>query len=201
MPQAAVTDARLVVPWTARGTAVVSFDGRYVWSFRTPRDARPGPAGWQVAWPEALRTRLAGTTRVRIDGAGRTLFDAPVAFGGQSEPLLLTDRHGHRLAVDSAGHLIRVFAETGGDVRRQVVEGTRQALADLRTEGYDAHLSYGCLLGAVRDRRMIGHDSDADVAYLSAHTSPADVVRESYAMERALRRRGWKVVRMSGADL
>jgi hypothetical protein len=48
---------------------------------------------------------------------------------------------------------------------------------------------------------MIGHDSDADLAYLSSHTTPPDVIRESYQMERALRRRGWRVIRMSGADL
>ena len=48
---------------------------------------------------------------------------------------------------------------------------------------------------------MIGHDSDTDLAYLSRHTHPADIVRESYRMERELRTLGWKVVRMSGADL
>ena len=33
------------------------------------------------------------------------------------------------------------------------------------------------------------------------HTSPADVVRESFRIEREMRELGWKVVRMSGADL
>lgn len=146
-------------------------------------------------------TRLSGTTRVRLERDGATLFDSTVAFGGLLEPLVLQDRHGHPLAVDKMGHFTRVFSETDDDVRRQVVESTRKALVDLREEGYDAHLSYGCLLGAVRDGRMIGHDSDADVAYLSPHGSPADVIRESFAMERALRRRGWRVLRMSGADL
>ena len=48
---------------------------------------------------------------------------------------------------------------------------------------------------------MIGHDSDADLAYLSAYTHPADIIRESFRMERELRKLGWKVLRMSGADL
>ena len=48
---------------------------------------------------------------------------------------------------------------------------------------------------------MIAHDSDSDLAYLSQHTHPADVVRESYRIEREMRALGWKVVRMSAADL
>ena len=98
------------------------------------------------------------------------------------------DAHGHPLAVDKAGHLTRVFSETDGDVRRHIAEGTARAIADLRDKvGIDAHVSYGCLLGAVRDGHMIGHDSDADLAYLSRWTHPADVVRESFRMERELR--------------
>ena len=57
------------------------------------------------------------------------------------------------------------------------------------------------LLGAVREGRMIAHDSDADLAYLSADRHPADIILESYRIERAMRSLGWKVVRMSGADL
>src|ERR1700709_1912510 len=48
---------------------------------------------------------------------------------------------------------------------------------------------------------MIDHDSDPDLAYLSAYTHPADIMRESFRMERELRKLGWKVLRMSGADL
>lgn len=198
---AAVTEEYVVVPRRARGPVVVSFDDAYVWSFLPSRDGSRAFSGWRVPWPHLLAPRLAGTTRVRLDLDGEALFDAPVTFRGEAGPLQLRDGNGHRIAVDKMGHLTRVFSETEGATVDQVVEGTRRALADLRDEGFDAHLSYGCLLGAVRDGRMIGHDSDADLAYLSSHTTPADVIRESYAMERALRRRGWRLVRMSGADL
>jgi hypothetical protein len=151
-----------------------------------------------------MRDRLVGTTRVRVEDtvAARVHFDADVRFAGSDEELSFRDRHGHPLAVDKAGHLTRVFSETDDDVRRQIIEGTARAIAHLRDDiGVDAHVSYGCLLGAVRDGKMIGHDSDSDLAYLSRHTHPADIVRESFRMERELRRLGWKVVRMSGADL
>ena len=47
---------------------------------------------------------------------------------------------------------------------------------------------------------MIGHDSDADVAWISRHTHPFDIVREARAAERTLRGLGWSVVRMSAAN-
>lgn len=198
---AAVTDAYVVVPRRGRGSVVVTFDDAYVWSFVPERDGARSLTGWRVPWPELLAKRLLGTARVRLARDGETLFDDEVSFHGEAAPLSLRDPNGHLLAIDKMGHLTRVFSETEDSTVAQVVEGTRKALADLREEGFDAHLSYGCLLGAVRDGKMIGHDSDADLAYYSAHTTPADVIRESYAMERAMRRRGWRLVRMSGADL
>ncbi|MGO4258811.1 DUF6752 domain-containing protein [Marmoricola sp. RAF53] len=197
----AVTEDHLLVPRSARGTFTVSFDGAYVWSFTTPRDGRRRPGGWRVDWPHELQRRLRGTALVTLEDEDATVFERTVTFRGESAPLTFTDKAGHRLAVDKMGHVTRVFSETDDDMRTHVVEGTRRALADLRADGYDAHLSYGCLLGAVRDGHLIGHDSDADLAYLSPYTTPALVIGESYAMERALRRRGWELVRMSGADL
>jgi hypothetical protein len=199
-----VDDERLVVPARVSGPVVVTFDGQYVWSFSPSRDGVRGAGGWRVAWPEAMQPRLEGTTRVRVGDAvgGGVHFDADVAFRGSDRKLSFVDPHGHPLAVDKMGHLTRVFSETDDSVKRVVVEGSAKALRDLRDElGIDAHLSYGCLLGAVRDGRMIGHDSDADLAYLSRFTTPADVIRESYRIERGLRDLGWRVVRMSGADL
>jgi hypothetical protein len=199
-----VTDEHVVVPADVVGPVVVSFDGQYVWSFAPRRDGSRRLHGWQVPWPVVLRARLDGTTRVRLSDADgeRVHFEASVRFRGNDKALTFRDAHGHPLAVDRAGHLTRVFSETAGDARREIAEGTARAIADLREKvGIDAHVSYGCLLGAVRDGRMIGHDSDSDLAYISVHTHPADVVLESFRIEREMRRLGWQVVRMSGADL
>jgi hypothetical protein len=201
---ASVTDEHVLMPADVANPVVVTFDGNYVWSFAPGRDGVSTREGTLVDWPETMRSRLDGTTHVRITDSieDDVYFDAPVSFRGNAEPLNFRDTHGHPLSVDSAGHLTRVFSETGSDVRRHIAEGTARAIADLRDKvGIDAHVSYGCLLGAVREGRMIGHDSDSDLAYLSAHTHPADIVRESYRMEREMRTLGWKVVRMSGADL
>src|SRR6478672_785297 len=103
-----VTDEHVLVPVSVVDPVVVSFDGQYVWSFSPQRDGSRGLGGWQVPWPDVLQERLDGTTRVTLattDG-GTVHFDAPVHFGGTDEPLSLTDRHGHPLAVDRAGHLM-----------------------------------------------------------------------------------------------
>lgn len=197
----AVTEDHVLVPHSERGVLTVYFDDAYVWSFTTPRDGELRPGGWKVSWPNPLRPKLNGVTVVRMLNEGRRVFEKEIRFGDSTEHLELRDRHGNPIAVDRIGHLTRVFSATDGQVRGQIVEGTRRALNDLRADGYDAHLSYGCLLGAVREGRMIGHDSDADLAYLSRYNLPAQIISESFAMERSLRVRGWKVVRMSNADL
>ncbi|MCX6397639.1 MAG: methyltransferase domain-containing protein [Propionibacteriales bacterium] len=197
----AVHEDHVLVPHRERGVHTVYFDDAYVWSFSTPRDGVLRPTGWKVPWPDPLVPRLNGVTVVSIDRGRERRFEQEVRFGDSTDRLRLVDRFGNPVAIDRVGHVARVFSATDPQARHQVIEGTRQALADLRNDGYDAHLSYGCLLGAVRDGRMIGHDTDADIAYVSRYTHPAQVISESYAMERSLRRRGWQVVRMSNADL
>lgn len=202
--EAVVTDDYVVVGASVVDPVVVSFDDQYVWSFSPRRDGGRSRHGWRVPWPDVIAERLDGTACVRLADAegGRVYFEAPVSFRGNGGPLHLRDPHGHPLAIDKAGHLTRVFSETATEARREIAEGTARAIADLRDRvGIDAHVSYGCLLGAVRTGQMIGHDSDSDLAYLSAHTHPADVVRESFRIEREMRQLGWKVVRMSGADI
>jgi SAM-dependent methyltransferase len=72
-------------------------------------------------------------------------------------------------------------------------------LAALRTAGIEAFPAYGTLLGAVRGGKLIGHDSDADLGYVSEHTHPVDVVRESFRLQRALADMGYSISRYSGA--
>ncbi len=61
--------------------------------------------------------------------------------------------------------------------------------------------AYGTLLGAVRNGRLIGHDNDIDLSYVGRETTPVDVLRKAYRVERALKADGWIVRRGSGARL
>jgi len=64
--------------------------------------------------------------------------------------------------------------------------------------GVEAFPAYGTLLGAVRDGALIGHDSDADLGYVSRHIHPVDVIRESFALQRRLGALGYATHRYSG---
>lgn len=193
----------VTLPLGMPGVVTVSLDGQYVWSFRPLRDGSHGLRSTATAWPEALRNRLDGTSRVvvRDHASGRVYVDEEITFGSGPGRVRVVDQHGHPLAVNKVGNLTRVFAETDEHVRHSILTGTARVLADLNEHGrVDAFLNYGCLLGAVREGRMIGHDCDTDVCYLSQHTDPVDVILESYRLERVMTRRGWRTVRMSGGD-
>ena len=82
-----------------------------------------------------------------------------------------------------------------------VLDSVERVLHDLREEcGLDAFLAFGCLLGAVRDGHVIGHDCDADVSYLSPHTHPFDIIRENKRAADTMASLGWEITRMSAGD-
>ena len=200
---AAVSDDGLLVP-AGSDPLLVEIGGHYAWSLTPLRDGRPQGDGVLVPWPGALRPHLSGRGRIRVtDASGATvLYDDEVALGAGQGSLAVVDRSGHRLCVDKVGHLARSFADTDEEVREEILAGTARAIADLHEHaGVAAYLNYGALLGAIREGQMLAHDSDTDLCYLSAHDSPADIVLESYRITRAMRARGWNVLRMSGGDV
>lgn len=204
---ASVTDDGIRLASPPATPLVVTLDGRYVWSFTPQRDGRPSGSDILVEWPTALTSYLHGRSAVRVadvDGE-RVLFDDEVVLGTPADELArvrVEDRQGNPLAIDKVGHLCRAFDDTDESIREEILHGTRRALDDLREHaGVEAYLNYGALLGAVRDGAMIAHDSDTDVCYLSRHTSPADVILESFHVERVMRGRGWRCIRMSGGDV
>ena len=193
----------VLVRTAGTGPLLLHLDGRYVWSFTPERDGRPALGGVLVAWPGVLRPFLDGVGRVLVtNGAGEPVFDDDVALGSGAGRIAVVDQHGHPLSVDKVGHLTRSFAATDEAVREEILAGTERAVADLRDAGgVEVYLNYGALLGAVREGRMLDHDSDTDLCYYSRHTTPIDVILESYRVERTMLARGWNVLRMSAGDV
>jgi len=185
------------------GPLDVLIGGHRVWSFSTGRDAVKSGGGLFVAWPRPLAVLLDGRADVALvpHNGGDPLFSGPIRFGRSSAPLKLVDDLGHPLSLDKGGRLQRTFDDFADDSRVELIAAAHRVLVDLTDKcGLDAYLCYGGLLGAARSGRMIGHDSDLDLAFLSHYTHPFDIIRESRVAERRMAALGWKVARMSAAN-
>ena len=193
----------LVVPASLHGPIDVLFDGRRVWSFDPGHDGRPHGGRLTVPWPWRLLPHLDGTADVRLveHAGGRVVYTGSVSFGSRPERVQVEDAVGRPLAVDKAGHLQHDFSTLPGSARQEVMDAMERVVEDLTGGcGLDVYLMYGCLLGAVRDGHLIGHDSDVDLAYLSRYHHPFDIIRECRTAMRRMRDLGWTVVRMSDAN-
>ena len=175
----------------------VLFDGRRIWSFWTHRDVRDGVAGW----PPMLKRFLNGVTRISVveHVTGTVVYDDEVHLGRGSERIAVVDPEGRPLGIDKSNRIATTFDTRDAEHTRPLLDSTEKVLAALHEAGVEAFPAYGTLLGAVREQDFIGHDSDVDLGYVSRHTHPLDVVRESYRLQRALREQGYAVDRYSAA--
>ena len=202
-----VDDERIWLPASAdpETTYDVLMNQRHVWSLQPSRDARTEHGARVAEWPQALRRYLTGhaevTLRDHVDGT--VVAVAHHAFGGEdTSEVTVTDSAGNALVLDKWGRLIRPLSGEDSSLIDELMDEVVRLLDVLKEKaGVPAYICYGTLLGAVRDGRLIGHDNDVDVAYVSEHPYPVDVVREGYRVERVLRAEGWVVRRGSGVRL
>jgi SAM-dependent methyltransferase len=191
----ALSDAEVVLD--------VLFDGRRIWSFWLHRDGEQRGGSYFVPWPAALRRFLNGTTRLQLVAhvSGEPVYDEEVRLGeatGDQRIAVVNDR-GLPLGIDKSLRLAQTFDTRSPEQVAPLLDSIEEVLDALRTAGVEAFPAYGTLLGAVRGGRLIGHDSDADLGYVSEHSHPVDVVRESFALQRALAEMGYSIQRYSGA--
>lgn len=184
------------------GILDVDLDGRRVWSFRETGRTRPDQtADWRFQpWPAPLRPRLQGRFRVRLRASGAD--DGPaaeVSLDGSDEPLRLEDRFGRPLVVNKWGRLGLAITDAPPGFVDRLLDTTDDVRAVLEEKlGPVVYVTGGTLLGPVREHgRLLPHDDDADLAYLSGHAHPADLALEMFELSRALRAAGHTVLRLS----
>ncbi|WP_436701233.1 methyltransferase domain-containing protein [Nocardioides sp. BYT-33-1] len=201
----AVDEEGLLLSDVAEDRALdVLFDDRRIWSFWSLRDtaeeAPDRPAERRIAWPDRMRRFLDGATRlsVRDHVAGTVLHDEETTFGAGEGRIAFVNKQGLPVALDKSGRFHPEFSVRSGDQLEPLLEAMHRVIAVLEEEGIAAFPAYGTLLGAVREQDFLGHDSDADLGYVSRHGSPVDVVRESFRLQRALAARGMATFRYSG---
>jgi hypothetical protein len=182
----------------------VSFDGRRIWSFWLHRDGvregrRPG-RGHLVPWPSALAKFLDGRTRLTlaVHGSGQLVYDAEIHLGTSADRIAVVDAEGSPLALDKSLRRVKTFENRTPEQVAPLMSAIEEVLAALAKAGVEGFLAYGTLLGAVRNGALIGHDSDADLGYVSAHEHPIDMMLESFRLQRALCDMGYPTTRYSG---
>ena len=175
----------------------VLFDGRRIWSFWTERDVRDGVA----PWPPMLKRFLHGSTRLSVveHVSGTSAYDEEVHLGRGDERIAVVDPDGRPLGIDKSNRITTTFDTRDAEHTKPLLDSTERLLDALREAGVDAFPAYGTLLGAIREQDLIGHDSDVDLGYVSRHTHPLDVARESFRLQRTLREQGFAVDRYSAA--
>jgi hypothetical protein len=178
----------------------VCFDGRRVWSFWLLRDSEQRGAERLAHWPSPLRRFLDGHTRLSVVAhvAGVTLYDDEVALGSGTERIAVVNEEGRPLGLDKSNRLSQTFDTRTPEQVVPLLDAISEVLAALDEAGTQAFLAYGTLLGAVREGALIGHDSDADLGYLSPCSHPIDVIRESFALQRRVAELGFDTYRYSG---
>lgn len=202
-PTAHVDDAGVTLSAGQGEVFELLFDDRRTWGFTPDATHRVGRK-WRVPWPDQLRPHLHGTARVTVrrHHDGLVVHDQEVTLGQGGGRLVVADPEGRPLAVTKYGRLNRAFDSLAQETKDHYLDQVEEVLRIIREEcGLPAFIAWGTLLGAVRDGRLIGHDVDADLAWYSDHDAPVDVIRESFVIERALRRRGWTIRRENGAFL
>lgn len=187
----------------------VCIDGSRVWTFWTQRDTEasngPGVGRWplrQAPWPKTLRRHLngAGRVTVRDSAGGEVFFDGDVVLGDGQGRIRVQSRRGVDLGMDKSGRLVPTFASRSEQHIASLLDATEAVLGALREAGIEPFIAYGTLLGAVREGAVLGHDSDADIGYVSRHEHPVDVARESFEVQRRLAAHGWRTMRYSGGS-
>lgn len=195
-----VTDDALVVRGTADRALDVLFDGRRVLSFWLQRDTTGSGPDRTYAWPPPLRRFLDGTTTLSLVDhvTERELYSADLSFGTSSDRIRIEDGQGNPLGFDKSMRLTKLFESRSAEHVKPLLDSMEAVLDGLEKAGVRPFLAYGTLLGAVRAGELIGHDSDADLGYVSAHDHPADVMLESFRLQRTLRGMGFQIMRYSG---
>ncbi|MFT4082389.1 MAG: hypothetical protein QM638_07360 [Nocardioides sp.] len=206
-PVRRVDGERIVLDLADDRVVDVLFDGRRVWSFWSRRDTERSGGARTVPWPAPLRRFLRGVSLITIREtvSGEVLFEREIAFG-EVDPgavdvprVAIVNRSGQPLSLDKDGRLGATFGERGEDETRPLLDAIDEVLGVLGDLGVEAFLAYGTLLGAVREGNLLGHDSDADLGYVSAQTTPVEVIRESFQLQRQVAARGYRTQRYSGA--
>lgn len=195
------------VRFTSAPKGVVSidvfFDDTRVWSVDLqvlePGNTEPT----SLEWPEPLLPYLHGdsTITLRDSSSGAVLASTAHAFGGSDTRVSVADERGNKLAINKWGRLGKTLDGVDDTFRDRITARTQQLIQELTGFGLRPFVVGGTLLGGIREGDLLAHDDDADLAYLSQHTNPAEVAIEGFQVGHKLSSLGHHVVRHSATHM
>ncbi|GLZ52736.1 methyltransferase domain-containing protein [Actinomycetospora sp. NBRC 106378] len=179
------------------GPVDVLVDGRRLFSVRL--EDHPSTL---VPWPDAVRPYLHGRAVIALRRPGGPVGAGIAADFGGGGRFEVVDASGRHLVVNKWGRLGRALGDSDPGVTARLLDHAEEVSAVLeRHLGLEPFVTGGTLLGAVREGRLLGHDDDVDLGYVSSYEDPVDVAREGFEVGRVLRRAGFAVLRHSPGHL
>lgn len=190
--------------------AHIFLGNRRIWTFQVgPQDWDSPTSTLGIDWPPSLVPHLSGVGTLRLEiypeliSPAAHVAEGAVQFGDAATELTMVDPlTGEALIVNKWGRLTKSFESATGELKNEVLNSTHRMVALLKDAlGLEVFISGGTLLGMIRDGELIHPEDGAELAYLSPHRNPSDIVLESYRVEQVLKENGVKTIRHSGGHL
>ncbi len=128
-----------------------------------------------------------------------TLYDEEVSLGSGGDRIAVVNAEGTPLGLDKSNRLSQTFdtrsPEQVAPLLDSIQAGARRS-PRCRRRGVP-RLRHRSSARSAR-AALIGHDSDADLGYVSRHSHPVDVTLESFRIQRHLTDLGYETYRYSG---
>ncbi|MDR2799122.1 MAG: hypothetical protein LBB07_00665 [Bifidobacteriaceae bacterium] len=156
---------------------------------------------YSIEVPEALVASFFGRSDAKLVNAEkRFTLESKFTFDESGKKFKIVDLLGRDMFFSKWG-FFQTAVSLSSDTRKKIIKSTSDLIKFLESKDYQAIITSGTLLGAVREGKMLPNDDDADIAVIFNVSNPADLNIKSLELESELKKAGYTVFRHSGSHL